>query len=177
MERACFRRLRWNSPWMILGAPGTIFGIWCLIHQVWNGFSAVSTLMGLLCLLAFGPIVLYCLETVSITAQEVTLKLGSVVLRRLPVSEIRTITSAAIYIGRGGSCCEHLIFLSLRRLNEMIFTPSEHPRESLHAYFASKMKFVFLDPREGLWLYYTDDRIAKLLPDAENFILNAEEMR
>lgn len=176
MKELRFRRLRWNSPWMIFGAPGTIVGIWFLVHQIWNGFHAMSTLIGLLLLFVAGPIVLYCLETVSITEQEVMLKLGPIVLRRMPVSEVRTITSAAINIGRGGSCCENLIFLSPKRLDEMIFTPSEHPREALHTYYGSKMTVHFLHPREGIWLQYTGDEIAKLFPNAENFILKSEKV-
>ena len=174
MDKVCFRRLRWNSKWMILGVPGTIVGIWFMVHQLWNGFNALSTLMGLFWLIVAGSIVLYCLETVSITEQEVMLKLGPIVLLRMPVSEVRTITSAAINIGRGGSCYENLIFLSPKRLDEMIFTPSEHPRESLYAYYESKMTTHFLHPREGIWLQYTGDEIAKLFPNAENFIMKPD---
>lgn len=174
MDRACFRRLRWTSPWMIFGAPGTIFGIWFLVHQLWNGFNIMSTLMGLLLLFVAGPIVLYCLETVVITEQEVTLKLGPIVLRRMPVSEVRTVTSAAINIGRGGSCYEKMIILSPKRLDEMIFAPSEHPRESLQAYYESKMLTHFMHPREGIWLYHGDNRIAELFVDVDNYAMHYE---
>lgn len=175
MKESCFRRLRWNSKWMFFGVPGTIVGIWFLIHQFWNGFTILSTLVGLFWLIVAGSIVLYSLETVSITEQEVILKFGPIVLRRMPISEVRTVTSAAINIGRGGSCYENLVFLSSKRLNEMIFTPSEHPRESLHTYYESKIWTHFLHPREGIWLQYTGDEIAKLFPDAENFMLESEK--
>lgn len=158
---------------MILGAPGTVWGVWCLAQQLWNGFDVFFMLMGLLCLFAlFGPIVLYCLETVCITSHEVVLKLGPVVLRRIPVREIRTVINVAIYIGRGGSCCEIITFLSLKEADEMIRMPSEHPREALHKYFEAKMKYIFLPLREGIWLYDSDSQVAGLLPNAESYCIN-----
>lgn len=176
MDKVCFHRLRWNSKWMILGIPGTAYGLWCLLPQFWYGFSAIATLAGLLFLWACGPCVWYGLETVHIMAQEVTLKLGPIVLRRLPTSEIRVITSAAIGLVKGGGFCETLIFLSPRRLEEMIFVPSENPRGALHKYFDSKMKHIYMHPREGIWLQYPGDEIADLFPNAENFILQHETL-
>lgn len=174
MDELRFRRLRWNSPWMFYGGFGSIWGIWCLVHQIWNGFHAVSTLVGLVCLLGFGPIVLCCLETVSISAQEVTLKLGPIALRRIPVSQIRTVTSAAIGMAKGRGGCENLVILSPKRLDEMIFTPTEHPRELLHTYYESKMKWYFLPPSEGIWLYHGDNRIAERFSDADNYVMYYE---
>lgn len=175
MKESCFRRLRWNSKWMILGLPATAYGLWCLLPQFWHGFHAIATLMGLLCLLAFGHCVWYGLETVHITDQTVTLQLGPFVLRRIPVGEIRTITSASISLTKGDAFRENLIFLSPRRLDEMIHVPSERPRAALHKYFESRMKYIYLHPAEGIWLQYTGDEIAKLFPDAENFMLESEK--
>ena len=175
MKESCFRRLRWKTPWMFYGVFGSIWGIWCLVHQIWNGFNLISTLMGLVCLLGFGPIVLCCLETVSIGEKEVALKLGSVVLRRIPVSPIRTVTSVSIGMAKGRGGRENVVILSTKRLDEMIFTPSEHPRESLLTYYESKMRWYYLPGEEGIWLQYTGDEIAKLFPNAEKYILKSEK--
>lgn len=175
MDKVCFRRLRWNSRWMLLGIPGTAYGLWCLLPQFWHGFHAIATLMGLLCLLAFGPCVWYGLQTVHITAQAVTLKLGPVVLRQMPVSHIHTVTSVSVGLVKGNSFYEQLIILSPRRLEEMIFVPSENPRGALHQYFDGKMKHIHLPASEGIWLQYTDDEIANRFPCAENFILKPEK--
>lgn len=174
MKQLCFQRLRWNSAWMFYGGFGSIWGLWCLIHQIWNGFNLISTLVGFVCLLGFGPIVLCCLETVSIGEREVTLKLGSIVLRRMPVGEVRTVTSASIGMAKGRGGRENVVILSPKPLDEMIFTPSEHPRESLLAYYESKMKWYYLPVSDGIWFQYTGDEIAKLFPNAENFILKSE---
>lgn len=171
MKESCFRRLRWNSKWMILGLPATAYGLWCLLPQFWHGFHAIATLMGLLCLLAFGPCVWYGLETVHITDQTVTLQLGPFVLRRMEAGEIRTITSASISLTKGDSFRENLIFLSPRRLDEMIAVPSESPRAALHKYFESRMKHIYLHPGEGIWLQDPGREIETLFPYAESFIL------
>lgn len=175
MDEVRFRRLRWSSKWMILGVPGTVYGLWCFLSQFWYGFHAIVTLQGLLFLWGFGPCVWYGLETVHITAQTVILKLGPFVLRSIPVGEIRTVTSAAIAFSKGGGFCENLVFLSPRRMDEMIFVPSERPRAALHKYFETQMKHIYMHPREGIWLQYTGDEIAKLFPNAENFILKSEK--
>lgn len=173
MNEVIFRRLNWNSPWMCLGAPGTIAGVWLLVHQFWNGSSAVSTLIGLILMGSFGTIVLFCLEAVVFTEQVVMLKLGPVTLRRIPKDEIRTITSGIVSIGKGNSCCESLIFLSPKTAEEITQTVGKPRREMLCAYFESKMILHFLQPQEGLWLSNSDSRaeqIAKMIPKSENYL-------
>ena len=160
---------------MILGLPGTAYGLWCLLPQFWHGFHAIATLMGLLCLLAFGPCVWYGMETVHITDQTVTLKLGPFVLRRMAAGEIRTITSASISLTKGDSFRENLIFLSPRRLDEMIDVPSESPRAALHKYFESRMKHIYLHLGEGIWLQDPGREVESLFPYAESFILKKDK--
>ena len=177
MNEVIFRRLNWNSPWMFLGAPGIIACFGLLVFMLWNGYSAGPLLCGLVLVASFGTIPLYCLERVVITEQSILLKIGPTVLRRIPIDQIRTITSTSISIGKSNSCCESLIFLSPKRADELTHGVGKPSRESICAYFESKMILHFLQPQEGLWLSYSDSRaeqIAKMIPNADNYLMNHE---
>ena len=175
MKKTRFPCLRWNSKWMLLSVPLTVYGLYCLLGQFWYGFHPVATLMGLFCMYAFAPCVWYGLQTIHITPQTVMLKLGPIVLRQISVSDIRTITSVSVSLVKGNIFNEIFIILSPQPLGEIIDLSSKNPRGALHKYFDSKMKHIYMHPREGIWLQDTDDEIEKSFPNAENFILKSDK--
>ena len=153
-----FRQLRWNSPWMLLAAPEGLFGIWCFLHQIWNGFSPLSCIFGGLLILISAPVWVSCLCVVTIGKTEVKCCLGPVTLRRMAVREVKTLSGAVVSIGRGRTCVESLIILS----------PKSPGKSS--GYYNQKIILGYLPAGEGIWLYHTSERmerLAKLLPRAE----------
>ena len=171
MEEQRFQRLRWNSPWLILYAPAVAFGTWCLLQQIWNGFLLGTTIAGLIFVGIGLTVCLCCLETVHIGETEVQLKLGPIILRRIPTATVQSLVRTYVYIGRGESLGESLIILSLYSEEEL------HKRDKgLHANaddFYNTHLFCGIMPRsEGLWLYYSKERMEQLqaaLPGVTEF--------
>lgn len=172
MDKVCFHRLRWNSKWMLLSVPLAAYGLYCLLGQFWHGFHPAVTVQGLICLCGFAPCLWYGLQTIHITDRAVTLKLGPLVLRQLPLGDIRTLTSVSV--GLNGFN-EIWVILSPRPLEEMVALPSEDPRGDLHKYFDTKRKLLYLPPSEGIWLQDPGRELEKLFPNAENFVLRPDQ--
>ena len=102
-----------------------------------------------------------CLETVYVTAEEIQLRLGPVVLRRIPTATVQSLVRTYVYIGSGESLGESLIVLSPYSEEEL------HKRDKgLHANvddFYNTHLFCGIMPRaEGLWLYYSKERMEQL---------------
>ena len=171
MKSTCFRRLRWNSPWLLLYAPVAAFGLWCLMHQIWNGFSVVSTILGIVLVAICTPGCLACLETVEIEKEEIRLKLGPIVLCRISTSAIRTLVRIYVTIGKGGSCGESLLILSPYTEKELR-KRSRNVRNDLCAYYSLRIICGVMPRSEGLWLSYSRERMDQLqaaLPGATEF--------
>lgn len=164
-----FRRLRWNSPWMGYCGPAAAMGLWFLVHQIWNGFLALSTICGLALLGTGLPACIACLQTVEIGPKEIKLKFGPVVVRRIPKEKIKTLAGTTVSLGRGGSCTESLIILSQKTGKILAGSRRESSKEVLGRYFADHFIFSILPREEGLWLYYSSQRaeqVAEALPKA-----------
>lgn len=164
-----FRRLRWSSPWMVYCGPAAAMGLWFLIHQIWNGFIALSTICGLALLGTGLPACVACLQTVEIGTKEIRVKLGSMVVRRIPKEKIKTLAGTTVSLGRGGSCTESLIILSPKPVKSLTGSCRQSSKEVLGRYFADHFIFTALPREEGLWLYYSSQRatqIAEELPKA-----------
>lgn len=153
-----FRQLRWNSPWMLLAAPEVLFGIWCFLHQIWNGFSLLSCIFGGLLILVSAPVWVSCLCVIIVDEKEIRRCLGPLTLQKVSAREVRTLTPAWVSIGRGGSCGENLLVLTPKKISD----PGR--------YYNQRMILGYLPAGEGIWLYHTSERmerLAKLLPRAE----------
>lgn len=171
MEKYCFQRLRWNSPWLILHGPVTAFGSWCLLQQIWNGFSLGTTIVGLIFIGIGLTVCLCCLETVHIGEREIQLKLGAIILRRIPATTIQTLVRTYVAVGKGGSCGESLIILSLRSVKELR-KRGENTLAGLDLYYNTHFFCGFMPQSEGLWLSYSSERMEQLkaaLPNATEF--------
>ena len=113
MEVAQTRRLKINSQWTAMAAFTVGAALLMAIQMIKNLDFPPFLLFIMLFLLALGsPFAVRCLQKVVITNDEVQVKLGWIVLQRIPVSEIRTIVYLTCSIGRGESLKEHLIVLS-----------------------------------------------------------------
>ena len=171
MEEQRFQRLRWNSPWLILHAPAVAFGTWCLLQQIWNGFLLGTTIAGLIFVGIGLTVCLCCLETVHMGEREVQLKLGPIILRRIPVVMIQTMVRTYVTVGKGGSLGESLIILSLRSVKELR-KRGGNTLVGLDSYYDTHFFCGFMPRSEGLWLYYSKERMEQLqaaLPGVTEF--------
>lgn len=152
------RQLRWNSPWMVLAAPWGLFGIWCWIHQIWNGFSLLSCIFGGVLIVVSALVWVSCLCVITVDEKEIRRCLGPVVLGKMAAREIQSLAVVRVSIGRGGSCAEDVIILSPKK-------PEDPDR-----YYDQRLILGWLPAGEGIWLYHTRQRVeqlAKLLPREE----------
>lgn len=171
MKELRFQRLRWNSPWLTLHGPATALGAWILLAQAWRGFFIGNTLLGIGVFVLGMLVCICCLETVHVTAEEIQLRLGPIVLRRIPTATVQSLVRTHVYIGTGESLGESLIILSLYSEEEL------HKRDKgLHANaddFYNTHLFCGIMPRaEGLWLSYSKERMEQLqaaLPGVTEF--------
>ena len=171
MKELRFQRLRWNSPWLTLHGPAMALGAWILLAQAWRGFFIGNTLLGIGIVVLGMLVCICCLETVHVTAEEIQLRLGPVVLRRIPTATVQSLVRTYVHIGSGESLGESLIILSPYSEEEL------HKRDKgLHANVDDSYNthlFCGIMPRaEGLWLYYSKERIEQLqaiLPGATEF--------
>ena len=171
MDELHFRRMRWNSQWMILYGPITAFGVWCLLQQIWNGFSEGSTIAGVISAGLGLTVCLCCLETVQIDENEIQLRLGQIILRRIPTESIRTLVRTYVSVGKGGSCAESIIILSPHSQKELRKRSNENPDR----YYNTRVISGIMSRSEGLWLQYSEERMKQLhasLPNATEYLRN-----
>ena len=153
------QRLRWKSPWLQLEIPFVVMGLWCLLHQLWNGFLLPSTIAGVLLLCVGLPTCAACVQTVRICDGQIQLKLGPVTLRQFSVSSVKALIGASVSLGKGGSCREDLIILALQSPEKVIPVPP-------------KFLFAYFPPDMGLWVSYSSERkdqLQKLFSDVEYY--------
>lgn len=153
-----FRQLRWNSPWMALGVPWGLYGIWCWVHQIWNGFSLLSCIFGGVLIVVSAPVWVSCLCVITVDEKDIRRSLGPVTLQKMEVREVRSLAVAWVSIGRGGSLGANILVLAPKKVND----PGK--------YYNQKFVLGCLPAGEGIWLYHTKDReeqLAKLLPRAD----------
>ena len=158
-EEVRMQRLRWKSPWLQLEIPFAVMGLWCLLHQLWNGFLLLSTIAGVLLLCVSLPICAACVQTVQICDGQVQLRLGPVTLRQFSVSSVKALIGTSVSLGKGGSCREDLIILALQSPEKVIPVPQKF----LFAYFPLDM---------GLWVSYSSQRkeqLQKLFPNVKYY--------
>jgi len=158
-EEVRMQRLRWKSPWLQLEIPFAVMGLWCLLHQLWNGFLLLSTIAGVLLLCVSLPIFAACVQTVQICDGQVQLRLGPVALRQFSVSSVKALIGTSVSLGKGGSCREDLIILALQSPEKVIPVPQKF----LFSYFPLDM---------GLWVSYSSQRkeqLQKLFPNVKYY--------
>ena len=154
-----FQRLHFRSSWVVLHGSFAAFGIWCLIRQIWNGFSSGSTIIGAVAFAIGFAVCLCCLETICIDERQIQLKLGPIVLRRIPISAIRTLVRTYVTVGKGGSCGESIIILSPHSQKELRKLTNKKP----DAYYGTRLILGILPGSDGLWLCYSKERMDQLL--------------
>ena len=171
MKELRFQRLRWNSPWLTLHGPATALGAWILLAQVWRGFFIGNTLLGIGVFVLGMLVCICCLETVHVTAEEIQLRLGPIILRRIPITTVRTLVRVYVSVGRGESCGESLIILSPKS-EEELRELSNREQVDLDTFYAAHCFCGIMPRSEGLWLFYSCERMEQLqaaLPGVTEF--------
>ncbi len=197
-----FRQMEFS---LSLGWTGVIFtaagayGVYVGLRELLTG-----SMVGLVVMLftglfmAFGLSLLLCLfRRVDITDKEVILRLWSIVLRRIPISQIRTlgVTTMRLNTRRWHSEVEVIVLtphsaLYMQKMaggrgrdmaaygRNATEVEKAHAitKSAIRAYLSGHMSGVsgtHLPKSEGIWLEYSPERAAqmvKLLPRAENYI-------
>ena len=166
------RRVHWNSNIAVISAFCAGIALANVALIIWGGdFLLGHVFITLLMLAIGGPSIFACLQTVIFTADEVWVRIACITLRKIPISEIRTVVYLPIvpHLDRVGA--DYLVLScrtqeEMRSYGEAVLASDPYIRskllrqgrktEELHikirAYFWRKLILGFLKKEEGIWI-------------------------
>ena len=195
MKKTVFRQVEIQQDGMTIGVLFSGVGLLFLFLGIRFLFIgefelALWTIIGLIVFCVGISLLLCYSRRIEFDSEEIRLMIGSVVLRRMCVSEVKTLGYAVVRpMIRGANWGFETLVLSPRTASHMIAAGRvglvdadpeiEHlqkhgywiERKEIHHYINDSISFFRMKRGEGIWLEYSAERIMKLkelLPNAED---------